>query len=101
MAPKAVKDKNNDLVSEITDRFNKKRCVRLLTWVSGRVWSAVNPQLEDFRYSIGRQSGLLTKVLQDFKHPEAHYNFDWDIAQSLWTKKHLHLFAHLIHEQNE
>ena len=103
-APKAIKDKNNDLVSEITDRFKKKRCVRLLSWISGKVWSAVNPQLEDLRYSIGTQSGLLTKVLQDFKHPEAHYNFDWDIAQSLWTKKHLHLFDApkkeiLIHHQ--
>ena len=92
IAPKAVTDKNNHLISEITDRYKKKRCVRLLTWVSGKVWSAVNPQLEDLRFSIGAQCGTLTKVLQGFKHPEAHYNFDWDIAQSLWTKKQLHLF---------
>ncbi len=92
IAPKAVTDKNNHLISEITDRYKKTRCVRLLTWVSGKVWSAVNPQLEDLRFSIGAQCGTLTKVLQGFKHPEAHYNFDWDIAQSLWTKKQLHLF---------
>ena len=92
IAPKVVKDKNNNLISEITDRFEKIRCVRLLTWVSGKVWSAVNPQLEDLRFSIGAQCGILTKVLQGFKHPEAHYNFEWDIAQSLWTKKQLHLF---------
>ena len=92
IAPKAVTDKNNHLISEITDRYKKTRCVRLLTWVSGKVWSAANPQLEDLRFSIGAQCGTLTKVLQGFKHPEAHYNFDWDIAQSLWTKKQLHLF---------
>ena len=92
IAPRAIKDKNNHLVSEIKDRFKKIRCVRLLTWVSGKVWSAVNPQLEDLRLSIGSQCGALTKVLQGFKHPEAHYNFEWDIAQSLWTKKQLHLF---------
>jgi len=92
IAPKVVKDKNNNLISEITDRFEKIRCVRLLTWVSGKVWSAVNPQLEDLRFSIGTQCGILTKALQGFKHPEAHYNFEWDIAQSLWTKKQLHLF---------
>ena len=92
IAPKAVTDKNNHLISEITDRYKKTRCVRLLTWVSGKVWSAVNPQLEDLRFSIGSQCGALTKVLQGFKHPEAHYNFEWDIAQSLWTKKQLHLF---------
>ena len=92
IAPMAVTDKNNHLISEITDRFGKIRCVRLLTWVSGNLWSAVNPQLEDLRFSIGEQCGTLTKALQGFKHPEAHYNFEWDIAQSLWTKKHFHLF---------
>ena len=92
IAPIAVKDKNKYLVSEIRDRYKKRRCVRLLTWVSGKVWSTVNPQLEDLRYSIGMQCGILTKALQGFNHPEAHYNFEWDIAQSIWTTKHLHLF---------
>ena len=93
IAPKVIKDKNKNSISEITDEFGKKRFVRLLTWVSGRVWSSVNPQLEDFRFSLGEQCGILTKVLHSFDHPEAHYNFEWDIAQSLWTKEHLHLFT--------
>jgi 4-aminobutyrate aminotransferase-like enzyme/Ser/Thr protein kinase RdoA (MazF antagonist) len=93
IAPRVVTDKNNDSISEITDGFGKKRFVRMLTWVSGRVWSSVNPQLEDFRFSLGEQCGILTKALQSFDHPEAHYYFDWDIAQSLWTKEHLHLFT--------
>ena len=93
IAPKVVCDKNKNSISEITDAFGKKRFVRMLTWVSGRVWSAVNPQLEDFRFSLGEQCGVLTKALQSFDHPEAHYNFEWDIAQSLWTKEHLHLFS--------
>ena len=93
IAPRVVTDKNNDSISEIIDGFGKKRFVRMLTWVSGRVWSSVNPQLEDFRFSLGEQCGILTKALQSFDHPEAHYYFDWDIAQSLWTKEHLHLFS--------
>jgi len=92
IAPKVITDKNGDIISEFTDDFGKKRFVRLLSWVSGRVWSSVNPQLEDFRYSLGEQSGLLTKVLQGYVHPEAHYYFEWDVAQSLWTKDFLHLF---------
>ena len=93
IAPRVVIDKNNLSISEITDSFGKKRFVRMLTWVSGRVWSSVNPQLEDFRFSLGKQCGILTKVLENFDHPEAHYYFDWDIAQSLWTKDYLHLFS--------
>ena len=93
IAPKVIIDINGNSISEITDKFGKKRFVRLLTWVSGRVWSAVNPQLEDFRFSLGEQCGVLTKALQDFDHPEAHYKFEWDVAQSLWTKDQLHLFS--------
>lgn len=92
IAPKVVLDNKGNSISEITDDFGKKRFVRLLTWVSGRVWSEVNPQLEDFRFSLGKQCGILTKALQNFNHPEAHYSFEWDVSQSLWTKEHLHLF---------
>lgn len=93
IAPKVVLDVHGKSISEITDDYGKKRFVRLLTWVSGRVWSAVNPQLEDFRFSLGEQCGILTKSLHNFDHPQAHYTFEWDIAQSLWTKGQLHLFS--------
>ena len=92
IAPKVVPDKNYDLISEITDEFGKKRFVRMLTWVSGRLWSSVNPQLEDFRFSLGEQCGILTKALQNFDHPEAHYTFEWDVAQALWTKNNFIYF---------
>ena len=65
----------------------------MLTWVSGRVWSSVNPKLDDLRFSLGQQCGLLTKALQGFDHPEAHREFEWDVAQALWTKKHIDLFS--------
>ncbi|WP_452601762.1 aminotransferase class III-fold pyridoxal phosphate-dependent enzyme [Pontimicrobium sp. MEBiC06410] len=93
IAPKVIKDKNGNTISEILDHKGRKRKVRLLTWVSGRVWSNVNPQLDDLRYSLGEQCGLLTKALQGFNHAEAHRNFEWDIAQSLWTKEYLNLFS--------
>lgn len=92
IAPKVKKDKNGNSISEIIDEFGKQRKVRLLTWISGRVWSSVNPQLDDLRFSLGKKCGELTSVLHGFKHDNSHRNFEWDIAQSLWTKKHLHLF---------
>ena len=92
IVPRVVKDKNGNAISEITDESENKRNVRLLTWISGRVWSSVNPQLDDLRFSLGEQCGLLTKALQGFDHPEAHGKFAWDVAQSLWTKAHVHLF---------
>lgn len=93
IAPKIIKDIHGNSISEITDTNGNIRKVRLLSWISGRVWSNVNPQLNDLRFSLGEQCGLLTQALQGFDHPEAHRKFDWDIAQSLWTKEHINLFS--------
>jgi len=92
IAPRVIQDKEGNAVSEFTDDHGKKRKVRLLSWVSGRIWSGVNPQLDELRYSLGEQCGLLTKALQGFDHPEAHRSLEWDVAQSLWTQDYLHLF---------
>ncbi len=92
LAPKVVKDKNGCAITTIADAFGNTRKVRLLTWVSGRVWNNVNPQLDNLRYSLGQQCGLLTKALQGFDHEEAHREFAWDVAQSLWTEAHIDLF---------
>lgn len=93
IAPKIIKDKYGNTISEIKDDDGHIRNVRLLTWVSGRVWSSVNPQLDSLRFSLGKQCGLLAKALQGFDHQEAHRTFVWDVAQSLWTKEHIALFS--------
>ena len=92
IAPQVIKDHKGNATSKITDEFGNIRKVRLLTWISGRIWDNVNPQLDNLRFSLGEQSGLLTKALQGFEHLAATREFVWDIAQSLWTKKYIHLF---------
>lgn len=92
IAPKVMKAIKGEVISEIIDDFAKSRKVRLLTWVSGRIYDQVNPQLKDLRFSLGEQCGLLTQALSGFNHPKANREFIWDIAQSLWTKKHMNLF---------
>ena len=90
---KVIKDVKDLAISTITDEFGNDRKVRLLTWVSGRVWSSVNPQLDSLRFSLGEQCGLLTNALLGLEHPEAEREFEWDVAQSLWTKSHIDLFS--------
>jgi len=92
ITPRAIKDKFGKFNSKITDDHGKQWKVRLLTWISGRIWSTVHPRSDDLHFSLGEQNGLLTKLLQPFKHPKASRKFDWDISQSLWTKEYLHLF---------
>ncbi|NKI25466.1 aminotransferase class III-fold pyridoxal phosphate-dependent enzyme [Arenibacter sp. 6A1] len=92
ISPRVITDMEGNPISEITDDYGQLRKVRLLSWISGRVWSGVNPQLDDLRYSLGEHCGRLTQALQGFDHPEAHREFVWDVAQGDWTTAHLHLF---------
>lgn len=91
-SPQVIKDIQGNTITHIKDSLGHRRSIRLLSWISGRMWSQVNPQTDSLRYDLGRQVGSLTQILYSFKHVMANRTFDWDIAQSLWTKKHLHLF---------
>ena len=90
--PKIVLNRKKKEISKIEDGYGVKRTARLLTWIPGRLWSSVNPQLDNLRFSLGEKSGMITKLLDGLDHKIAHRKFEWDIAQSLWTKKHLNLF---------
>ena len=92
-APRVICDTKDNLISTFKDDNGNIRYVRLLTWVSGRILNHVNPQLEPLRYSLGETCGKLTKVLQGFNHTKAHREFDWDVAQSLWTSQHIDIFS--------
>lgn len=91
-APKVIKNLKGGSSSIFKNENGQEYTLRLLTWMSGSVWSSVNPQLDGLRYSLGKQCGLLTSSLQGFDHPQAHRYFKWDISNALWTKEHLELF---------
>lgn len=91
-APKVVPDQDGQSISSIIDDYGRQRSIRLLTWIDGRLWSSVNPQLDELRYSLGQAAGQLTKALSSFSHSRAKREFEWDVAQASWTKDHLHLF---------
>jgi 4-aminobutyrate aminotransferase-like enzyme/Ser/Thr protein kinase RdoA (MazF antagonist) len=90
--PKIIETLHGETDTVYMDSHNQTRKVRLLAWIDGRLWSSVNPQLDDLRYSLGEKCGEITHVLADFKHPFAQRAFEWDIAQAQWTYDHLHLF---------
>jgi len=87
-APQIIHDKKDRAISYFIDSQGDKYFARLLTWVPGRIWSSVNPQLDNLRFNLGEQAGLLTKALIGFDHPEAHRKFEWDLSQALWIKDH-------------
>lgn len=83
---------SNSKGSSLTKLQNNKTA-RLLTWLPGRLWAAVNPKTESLRSSLGEAAGSLTIALQNFEHPAAHRNLDWDLANSAWTSKHINRFT--------
>jgi 4-aminobutyrate aminotransferase-like enzyme/Ser/Thr protein kinase RdoA (MazF antagonist) len=91
--PKVLDDQNGKSISNWSDPEGNSRPVRLLSWVEGRMWDDVNPQLPELRISLGDLCGSVTRALEDFDHPGAHRTFRWDIAESLWTRDYLELFA--------
>ena len=96
--PKVVCDLEGNAMSFYTDTSGNKRAVRLLTWISGRIWTTVNPITKDLQKNLGKKCAMLTRSLINFDHEKAKRKFDWDIAQSLWTKNHLHLFENDVKE---
>ncbi len=92
LAPRIIKNIQNEPSTSIVDHNGDVRQVRLLTWIHGRLWSSINPKTEELRHSLGEQAGALASAFKDFDHPIAHREFEWDLAQSSWTKDHLNLF---------
>ena len=74
------------------DRFGNNRCIRLLSWIEGRLWSSVNPIEKTLRIELGSKTALISKSLEKFQHPFSNRKIDWDIANSLWVEEHLKKF---------
>lgn len=91
--PKLVPNNSGEEITKAANRNGDVRMVRLVTWVDGRIYHSVNPQLDGLRESLGASCGKIATALQNFDHPYAQRDFDWDIAQSLWTTEFTHLFS--------
>ena len=90
--PQVIKTHTGESTSNFIDENQQQRSVRILSWISGRLWNHVNPHTAALRYELGTLSGTLSTALLDFDHPFAHREFEWDIATGLWVKEYLELF---------
>ena len=87
--PAVVTDQNGKHFFPINDEQGEVRMIRMLTWVSGRLWAKVNPHTPELLNSLGQTLGTLCQGLSNFDHPAAHRFYKWDIAQANWTAEHL------------
>ena len=71
----------------------RRLCLRVLNWISGRIWQNVNPKTEELRYKLGVCCGSITQKLLSFNHSFSNRKFEWDLAQSSWVKKHISKYS--------
>jgi 4-aminobutyrate aminotransferase-like enzyme/Ser/Thr protein kinase RdoA (MazF antagonist) len=90
--PKLVLSKNGQAVETAFDEAGALRHIRLLVWISGRLYATVNPQTDALRFSLGERCGEIAAILRGYHHAEAYRAFDWDVAQAAWTLSYLPLF---------
>ena len=62
-SPKVINDINGNSKVIIRYKNEEKLCLRLLTWISGRVWSTVNPKTDNLRSSLGEECGSANKII--------------------------------------
>ena len=92
-SPKLIPSRNQEKSVIHIDSKGEKRCIRVLSWVEGRLWSEVNPLTDSLFSSLGAEAAKVTSALLDFNHPFANRKFDWDIANAKWTCDHILLFS--------
>jgi len=90
--PKMIPNMEGAMMSQMVSE-GKTRSIRMLSWVDGRLWAQINPKTTALRFQLGKQAGSLATALKDFDYPDAAQEFDWNLAHSLWTKDHIHLFS--------
>ena len=44
------------------DSFGNNRCIRLLSWIEGRLWSTVNPIEKTLRIELGSKTALISEL---------------------------------------
>jgi len=91
-APGIITNIEGNTISRITDANGTERLVRLYKWIEGRLWSSVNPHNYKLLFSLGKEAGIITEILQNFDHPLAHRKLEWDINQAEWTLSYVNLF---------
>ncbi len=90
--PVIQKNKNGDSISEIIDSAGNKRFLRVLTWVSGKIYAHSLPKSSHLLTSVGQACAEMVNNLQDFDHPGAHREYKWDLAKAEWIKDYFNLF---------
>ena len=89
-APSVLKDLEGAAVSRWVDGRGETRAVRILTWMTGRMWVDATPRSAALQRDLGRFLGRMDRALADYTHPALQRQTVWDLLRVAEIKDRLH-----------
>ena len=87
--PRVCAAPSGETITTTPEADGAAHCLRLLTYVPGRLWAHVNPHTPELLHSLGRVLGSIDAALQDFHHPAARRELKWDLARAGWIRDYV------------
>ena len=75
----------------IVDAEGRRRCLRLQSWVPGRMLADYRPRSTELLRSWGATCGHLMRALEGFEHPAAPRSYRWNPSEALSARRYLPL----------
>jgi 4-aminobutyrate aminotransferase-like enzyme/Ser/Thr protein kinase RdoA (MazF antagonist) len=95
----------------LIDTAERRRFVRLFSWLEGRLMAHAKPHLPEFLHSFGRMLGIVDAALAGFDHAGAHRDLKWDLSKAEWISADVNLIddagrrdivqQHVLHYMSE
>jgi 4-aminobutyrate aminotransferase-like enzyme/Ser/Thr protein kinase RdoA (MazF antagonist) len=87
--PRLCRTTKGETIVQVENGDGSKHFLRLLTYVSGKLFAKVSPHAPELLRSLGSALGTITKGLVDFHHPSANRELKWDARRAGWIRGYL------------
>lgn len=84
--PTVISNQNGEDITTI-ELAGVQRFMRLLTWIPGQLWGKTHPHDPALLVHFGQTCGNITQAFQDFTHPAAQWESEWDNAKAIWLEQ--------------
>lgn len=70
-------------ITQVDDSEGRRHNIRLLTYIEGVPWSALQSHSPELQQSLGRLVGVLTRALEEYARPVTNRFTEWDLKNFL------------------
>lgn len=88
-APRVRRDLEGAAVTCWVDALGRRRLVRVLTWLPGRMLVDTTPRSPALLQDLGRFLGRLDRALAEYTHPALEWETEWDLLRAAEVRNRL------------